>query len=180
MDGAHRGGAGRRTDRGADRLTGRRARILALVEELDREAQALFEAGNALLAEVLEAPDPLAALHARADQVDDGFLIALSANAAAAQRSGREDPARRLEQLAAAAVEIIQSRLSPEERFINELLLAETPKEATALLRKNVAKITPELVKKLNELATQEERRTNTAGAERLRQLAREAGAMLF
>lgn len=164
----------------ANRLTERRARILDLVEELDREAQALFEAGNALLAEVLEASDPLAALHERADRVDDGFLIALSANAAAAQRSGREDLARRLEQLATAAVEIVQSRLSPEERFINELLLAETPKEATALLRKNVAKITPELVKKLNELAAQEERRANTAGAERLRQLAREAGAMLF
>jgi hypothetical protein len=129
---------------------------------------------------VLEASDPLAALHERADRVDDGFLIALSANAAAAQRSGREDLAQRLEHLTTAAVEIVQSRLSPEERFINELLLAETPKEATALLRKNVAKITPELVKKLNELAAQEERRANTAGAERLRQLAREAGAMLF
>ncbi|MCS6880544.1 MAG: CpXC domain-containing protein [Oscillochloridaceae bacterium] len=164
----------------AARLTERRARILALIERLDRETQALFEAGNALLAEVLEAPDPLAALHERAERVGEGFMIALSANAAAAQRSGREELAQRLEQLAAAAVEIIQSRLSPEERFINELLLAETPKEATALLRKNVAKITPDLVKKLNELAAQEERRANASGAERLRQLAREAGAMLF
>ncbi len=164
----------------AARLTERRARILALVEELDRETQELFEAGNALLAEVLEAPDALAALRERAERVDQGFMVALSANAAAAQRSGREDLVRRLEPLAAAAVEIIQSRLSPEERFINELLLAETPKEATALLRKNVAKITPDLVKKLNELATQEEGRANPTAAERLRQLAREAGAMLF
>lgn len=164
----------------AARLTARRARILALVEELDRETQALFEAGNALLAEVLEAPDPVVALHERAERVGEGFMIALSANAAAAQRAGREELAQRLEQLAAAAVEIIQSRLSPEERFINELLLAETPREATALLRKNVAKITPDLVKKLNELAAQEERRANASGAERLRQLAREAGAMLF
>jgi hypothetical protein len=85
-----------------------------------------------------------------------------------------------LERLAEEAVAIIQARLSPEERFINELLLAETPRDATALLRKNVGKITPDLVKRLNELAEQEEKRANKPTAERLRQLARESGAMLF
>ena len=71
-------------------------------------------------------------------------------------------------------------RLTPEERFINELLLAETPREATSLLRKNVAKVNQDLVKKLNELAESEEKRGNKPTADRLRQLARESGAMLF
>lgn len=164
----------------AARLSDRRARILAVVEDLDQQAQAMFEAGSALLAEVLAMPDPVAALHHQADRVDEAFMIALSANAGAAQRAGRDDIVEQLEQLATVAVEIIQSRLSPEERFINELLLAETPKEATALLRKNVARITPDLVKQLNQLADQEQARVNQADAERLRQLAREAGAMLF
>ncbi len=164
----------------AARLFDRRARILAMVEDLDQQAQALFEAGSAVLAEILAAPDPVAALQQRADQVDEAFMIALSANAGAAQRAGRDDVVQQLEQLANVAIEIIQSRLSPEERFINELLLAETPREATALLRKNVAKITPDLVAQLNQLADQEQARINTETAERLRQLAREAGAMLF
>jgi len=164
----------------AKRLTDRRARILAIVEQLDSQAQEMFEAGSAVLGEVLQAADPVAALRERADKVDEAFMMVLSANAGAAQRAGREDMVAVLDRLAAEAVEIIQARLTPEERFINELLLAETPQEATKLLRKNVAKINSDLVKRLNELADQEEKRANKPTAERLRQLARESGAMLF
>jgi hypothetical protein len=164
----------------AERLTARRARILEFVEELDSQAQAMFESGAALLDEVMRADDPLAALRERAERVDEAFMMVLSANAGAAQRAGREDVVAVLEQLAEQALTIIQDRLTPEERFINELLLAETPREATSLLRKNVAKVNGDLVKKLNELAEQEAKRGNAPTAERLRQLARECGAMLF
>jgi hypothetical protein len=88
--------------------------------------------------------------------------------------------AEQLDAIAQEAVTIIQDRLSPEERFINELLLLETPQEATRLLRKSVAKITPDLIKQLNAFADQEEKRGNKPTGERLRQLARESGAMLF
>ncbi|MBX0328208.1 hypothetical protein K2Z83_11020 [Oscillochloris sp. ZM17-4] len=164
----------------AERLTARRDAILAIVEELDRQAQEMFEAGSGLLREVLEAEDPMAALHARAEQVNEAFLMVLSANVGAAQRAGREDVAEHLDAIAQEAVTIIQDRLTPEERFINELLLLETPQEATRLLRKSVAKITPDFVKQLNALADQEEKRGNKPSGERLRQLARESGAMLF
>lgn len=164
----------------AARLTARRARILEFVEELDRQAQELFEAGSAVLREVLDAPDPAAALRERAERVDEAFMMVLSANAAAAERAGRPELVAALEALGETALEIIQSRLSPEERFINDLLMAETPQEATKLLRKNVAKINSDLVRRLNELADQEEKRANRPTADRLRQLARESGAMLF
>jgi hypothetical protein len=164
----------------AEALSARRARILDLVEDLDRQAQEMFEAGSGLLREVLTAEDPMAALHARADQVGEAFLMVLSANIGAAQRAGQEDLAIQLDALGEEAVAIIQARLSPEERFINELMLVETPQEATKLLRKSVAKITPDFVKQLNTLAEQEEKRGNKPAGERLRQLARESGAMLF
>ncbi|WP_129673665.1 CpXC domain-containing protein [Candidatus Chloroploca sp. Khr17] len=161
-------------------LTDRRARILAAVEQLDREAEAMFEAGSALLQEVMQAPDPEAALRERGEAIDEAFMMVLSANVGAAQRAGRDDIETMLTRLADVAIDVIQARLSPEERFINELLMAETPQTATRLLRTNVARITPELIKQLNELADQEERRANKPIAERLRQLARECGAMLF
>jgi hypothetical protein len=164
----------------AERLTARRARILELAEELDREAQAMFEAGSGVLQTVLTAADPLAAMHEQADKIDESFLMVLSANIGAAQRAGQDDLAARLDALGQEAMAIIQARLSPEERFINELLMADTPQEGTKLLRKNVAKITPDFVKKLNELSEQEEKRGNKPVGERLRQLARESGAMLF
>ncbi len=164
----------------AEALSTRRARILDIVEELDRQAQEMFEAGSNLLHEILTANDPLAALHAHAAEVGEAFLMVLSANIGAAQRAGQEDIAIQLDALGEAAVNIIQDRLSPEERLINELMLVETPQEATKLLRKNVAKITPDFVKQLNILAEQEEKRSNKPASERLRQLARESGAMLF
>lgn len=164
----------------AARLSERRTRILETVEEMDRQAQAMFEAGSALLNEVMNSDDPLVALRERADRVDEPFMMVLSANAGAAQRAGQDAIVAELEQLAEAAIEIIQDRLTPEERFVNELLLAETPQDATRMLRKSVAKITPDLVKRLNELAEQEDKRANKPTADRLRQLARESGAMLF
>ncbi|MEI7771247.1 MAG: CpXC domain-containing protein [Chloroflexales bacterium] len=164
----------------AEALSARRTRILDMVEELDRQAQEMFESGSSLLREVLTAEDPMAALHARAADVGEAFLMVLSANIGAAQRAGEEDLAVQLDALGEAAVGIIQDRLSPEDRFINELMLLETPQEATRLLRKSVAKITPDLVKQLNALADQEEKRGNKPAGERLRQLARESGAMLF
>lgn len=164
----------------AERLTARRARILEIVEELDSQAQAMFEAGSVVLNEVMNAPDPVAALRERGDKIDEAFLMVLSANAGAAQRAGRDDIVAVMDLLADTAAEIIQERLSPEDRFINELLMADTPRDATAMLRKNVARINADLVKRLNELAEQEEKRVNKPIAERLRQLARESGAMLF
>ncbi|WP_298402742.1 CpXC domain-containing protein [uncultured Chloroflexus sp.] len=164
----------------AQMLTARRARILELVEEIDRAAQELFERGSALIDAVLSTPDPVAALRERAAEVDEGLLTVISASIAAAHHAGSLELVEQLEKLATAAKDIIESRLSPEDRFINELLAQETTAEATRLLRKNVTKITPDLARRLNERTAEEEKRANQAVAERLRQLAREASALLF
>ncbi|PMP81824.1 MAG: hypothetical protein C0184_07690, partial [Chloroflexus aggregans] len=159
----------------AQMLTARRSRILELVEAIDREAQELFERGSALIDDVLSTSDPVAALWERAAEVDEGLLTVISASIAAARHAGSPELVDQLEQLAATAQEIIESRLSPEDRFINELMAQETTLDATRLLRKNMTKITPELARRLNERAAEEEKRANQAAAERLRQLAREA-----
>ncbi len=164
----------------AQRLTDRRTRILATIEEMDREAQAMFEAGNTVLRAVIDAEDLRAALEAQGDAVDEAFMLVLDANLAAADRAGQAEAVQRLLQIRETAIAVIQDRMTPEERLINELLMAETARESTQLLRQNVAKITPELVKKLNEVAEMQEKRGAAEQAERLRQLAREAGAMLF
>lgn len=164
----------------AQRLTARRARILETVERMDKEAQAMFEAGANVLREVLAAPDPEAQLRALSDKIDEAFILVLSANVAAAERAGQADVVARLKEIERLATEIIQERLTPEERFINELMTTETPQQSTQLLRKNAARVTPDFVKKLNELASEHEKRGNKQISERLRQLAREAGAMLF
>ena len=164
----------------AEQLTARRAVILETVERMDKQAQEMFEAGAAVLEQVLNAPDAAAALREQGDKIDEAFLLVLQANAAAAERMGNTQALQRLAEIERLAIEIAQESLSPEERFINDLLAAEKPQDATKMLRQNPRMITPDFVKRLNELAEQMENDGRKPLGERLRQLGRESGAMLF
>jgi hypothetical protein len=164
----------------AERLTARRATILETVERMDKQAQEMFEAGASVLEQILAAPDTAAALREHADKLDEAFLLVLQANAAAAERMGNSQAVARLAEIERLAIEIAQESLTPEERFINDLLAAEKPQDATKMLRQNPRMITADFVKRLNELADQMEGDGRKPLGERLRQLSREAGAMLF
>jgi hypothetical protein len=164
----------------AERLTARRTLILATVERMDKQAQELFEAGAGVLKEIFDAPDLAEALRARRDELDEAFMLVLQANMAAAERAGNAEAIGRLQEIERLALETVQESLSPEDRFINELLQAEKPQDATRLLRQNPAMITAAFVKRLNELADEMEQNGRKPLSERLRQLGREAGAMLF
>ena len=163
-----------------DQLTARRARILELVEQIDKQAQEMFDSGTQLLREVLAAADPTEALRSRSADVNEAFLLVVEANEAAAQRAGNGEMAALLGDIRKLAVEIIQESLPPEDRLINQLLQAETPQAATQLLRQNMGMITTAFVKRINELADELEHDGHEVLGERLRQLGREAGAMLF
>ncbi len=147
---------------------------------MDKQAQELFEAGAQVLEEVMRAADPGAALRAQREKIDEAFLLVLDANLAAAERAGATEAVARLTEIRRLALEIAEESLSPEERFINQLLHAEKPQDATKLLRQNPAMVTPAFVKRVNELADQLENDGRKPLGERLRQIGREAGAMLF
>lgn len=164
----------------ADRIETRRNLILETTESMDREAQALFEGAAQTLREVLEAEDLRQALTERRDQLSEAFLLVVSANRETAQRANRPDLIARLDEIERTAVEVVQESMSPEERFIGQLLSTETPQEATKLLRQNAAKINTDLVKRINELAEEMEKSGRKEMSDRLRQLSREAASMLF
>lgn len=165
---------------GSERLAARRALILETVERMDKEAQALFEAGAQILTEVMGAPDAREALRARAHDLDEAFFLVLETNVGAAERAGRADVVERLRAIGQTAAEVVEESLTPEERLINQLLQAEADADATRLLRQNLGMVTAPFVRRLNELADDMEKGGRKPLAERLRQLAREAGAMLF
>jgi hypothetical protein len=164
----------------AERLTARRTLVRETVERMDRQAQEMFERGAAVLNAVLDAPDLEAALRERSEQIDEAFLLVVETHIAAAERAGRADMVAQLGEVYNRAAAIIEEGLSPEDRFINELLSTETPQAATRLLRQNPTIITSTFVKRLNELADETQQAGRQPLADRLRQLAREAGAMLF
>lgn len=164
----------------AQRLAARRTRVAETVERMDREAYSMLEASTNLLREVIEAPDMAATLWAQGDRVNEAFMMVLSANLESARKEEREDMVARMEELMQVAVEIIQSKLPPEERLINELLLAETTEARAAILQQNRDSVTTAFVKKLNELSAEQEKRGNADIASRLRQVARQAGTMIY
>jgi hypothetical protein len=164
----------------AQRLTSRRQQILELIERMDQEAQAMFEAGSSTLRDILAAPDAQAAMRERREEINEAFMLVLSANIAQAQRTGREDMVARMEQISQMAIELIQESLPPEERLINQLMMADTQEERGNLLRGNIAMVSVDFVKKLNELADQQAKQGMQEQSDKLRTLAREAGAMVF
>ncbi len=164
----------------AERLTARRSVILSTVERMDREAQELFDAGANLLRKALDTADSERVLREHSDQINEAFMLVLQSNLAAAERSGQVHLAERLRAIEHLATRIVEESLSPEDRFISQLLQAETPQDATKLLRQNPTMITPAFVKHLNELADQMDQNGRKPAGDRLRQLAREAGVMLF
>jgi len=164
----------------AERIEARRAAILETTERMDREAQELFEgAANALRA-VLEAGDPREALREHRQHLGEAFSLVLDANRDAAARAGRADIVERLDQIGELAVEVVEESLSPEERLIAQLLGAETPQEATRLLRKSAAQVNADFVKRLNAMAAEMDGNGREEAATRLKQLGREAAALLF
>lgn len=164
----------------AERIEARRARILETTERMDREAQHLFERAAATLREVLQAQDLRAALQQRRDDLNEAFLLVVAANREAAQRANQPDMVARLDEIERLAVEVVQEALSPTDRLISQLLNAESPQEATRLLRQQAALVTTDFVKRLNELADESEKNGRKEIAERLRQLSREATSLLF
>lgn len=164
----------------AERVETRRNLILETVERMDREAQQMFESAAQTLREVVQAEDLRAALTERREQLNEAFLMVIAANKDAAERAGQAEVVERLDEIEQLAMQVVQESLSPEERFIGELLSAETPQDATKLLRRSAAKITPDLVKRINELAEEMNGNGRKEMSDRLRQLGREAASMLF
>lgn len=164
----------------AERLGARRQLIVETVERMDAQAKQMFEAGARLLREVMEAEDPAAVLRAHHEQIDEAFLLLLESTQQTAARDGQAEVAERLAELHDLAIQVVQEFLPPEDRFINQLLQAEEPQQATQLLRQNMGLVTTAFVKRLNELADQFEGQGRKPTGERLRQLGREAAAMLF
>lgn len=164
----------------AERLATRRDLIRDTAEQMDRDAQELFERAAQTLQGVLEAPDTRAALVEHREELDEAFMLVVGLNAQQAERAGNQEMVQRLAAIEKEAMEVIQEALSPEERLIGQLLSAETPQDATKLLRQNASAINSPFVKRLNEMSAEMETSGRKEIGDRLRQLGREAASMLF
>lgn len=155
----------------AQHLNDVRARVLEFTQQIDAANRAVMEEATAFLQELLEAPDPLAALEASWDRVDNTFIDVLALNLSAAQQRGASAVAAKLEQLMAAIEEAARAAQPPALQLINELMQAEYPSETRRLLGERRQDITPEVLDVMEALAQSLVEQGQTDVAKRLRDI---------
>ncbi len=117
--------------------------LVDLTEEMDREAQEAMERAARQLNEILRAPDMDAAIAERLDELDEAFLVVLSANIQAATEQNRPDVVQVLQHIYRRVVEEAEKKLRPELQMVNRLLRAETREEREALLKEAFSTFNP-------------------------------------
>nr|WP_290668902.1 CpXC domain-containing protein [Ardenticatena sp.] len=127
----------------AELLTLRDA-LVKLTDEMDAEAKQAVERAARQLEEILQADDIDKAVEERFHDLDEAFLVLLSANLQAAKEQKREDVAALMERIYEKVVTLAESRLPPEMQLINQLLRTPSAEERAALLREAFSTYTPD------------------------------------
>lgn len=118
----------------AEKLTRLRERLLELTQMIDQQQQMMIQQAQAVLRDLLNAPNLEQAIAERLPMIDDMFLSVLSANIQAAEQRGDLLLGARLKDVYEKVMNALQASAPPEVRFINELLRQEDPLEARLLL----------------------------------------------
>jgi hypothetical protein len=136
----------------AAHLTELRSQVLEITDALDRQVQAEFEQAAAALKEILEAPDREKAIRERADQFTPAFMFTLATNISAAREQHREDIAHELEQVQEQMFQVLEERMPPELRLVNQLMREGNKEARQALIDQNRAMFTPRFLELMEAL----------------------------
>lgn len=121
-----------------ERLFALRQKLVELTDEMDRLAKEAMERAAHHLNDLLQADDIDAKIHELYYELDEAFLVVLSANVEQAKAQGREDIVEMLTRIYSHVVTAMEARLRPELRTVNQLLRMESSEERRALLREEL------------------------------------------
>jgi hypothetical protein len=159
----------------ASQLKALRTRVLDATAKQDEEAQARMQQASELFKTILQADDPQATAREHLDEIDDAFFVVLSANIQHAESENHEEAARALQQLANMIIGLLEERLPPEVRLINQLLNAPYPDGTRQLLEDHREVLNPEFVAALDQLTAELEQSGDTDNANHMRQVKSQA-----
>ena len=106
----------------ADRLKTLRSRILDISAKVEEENKKVVERATKLMDAVLKAEDKRAFVEEHLREFDEGFFAILAANIQEAAKRGQDNVAETLTKLHQQIMAVIQEKIPPEFRFLNELL----------------------------------------------------------
>jgi hypothetical protein len=162
----------------ADQLKALRTKILDISAKQDDEARAMMQRANELLRTILRAEDPQAVARQHLDEINDAFFVVLSANIQRAEAENRQDLAQALKQLADMIVGLMQDRLPPEIRLINQLLSAPYPDGTQQLLEAQREMLTPQFMDALDQILVELEQAGDSDLAAHVRQIKSQASVI--
>jgi hypothetical protein len=163
----------------AKELTNLRSKILDLVDELDKEAKEALDKAVALLRQIVDSEDMEKVAEDHVEEIDAAFLTALEASIITADQSGQQETVDKLNRLKEHVVSLLEARLPPEMRLLNQLLSAADLQERKRLLQEQTDLVSEDFLKLLNLIVEDLRSQGPELAAERLAELIPEVEAML-
>ncbi len=163
----------------AEQLTALRTRILDLVDQLDKAAREALDRASALLEQIINSDDPKSAVEEHVEQIDAALLTVLEANIIAAKQSDQPEKAEKLNTLKEHVVSLLEARLPPEMRLLNQLISEEGLEQRRRLLQEQAELISEDFLKLVNLIVEDLRSQDQGAAAERLAQIIPDAHAIL-
>lgn len=105
-----------------EKLEALRDQLSELTRQVDAQVQQAMQRAAGLLQAVVNSPNPVEILASNAHMIDNNFMSVLTANIQEAQRRGDAQTSARLREIYDHVVELLSSQMSPDLRFLNELL----------------------------------------------------------
>jgi hypothetical protein len=154
-----------------EKLEALRDALTELTQAIDQQSRAIVQQKAQFLQILLASAEYQALLAENADQIDDNFMGILTANIQEAERRKEIQVAAKLKQIYQAAVAILQSQMSPELQFLNQLLSA--PDEATmqSLVKEHAGNFDGELMETLDAVEQMFAQQGQQAASQRLGQI---------
>ncbi len=150
-----------------EKLEGTRELLLQLVELMDSQVQQGAQQTIEFLQMLVNSPQPQDMIQANLELIDDEFMSILVANLQEAEKRGDTALLQRLQGIYSLVVQVLQSRMSPELRYLNEMLAAENEADLQALLQQ-ARDFGPELMQSVEAVEQMTQSRGQAALSQRI------------
>ena len=166
-------------EREQERLTELRREILAIRDQLDEEARALYEARSELLRDLLLSDDPERLARRRFWELDGAFLDVLRTNLEQARTADQAEAVDALLAISGLVAQLAEESSPPELRLLDHLMGAEDDADIEQILEANRDLVTERMVQVIETAEIDLREGGESEAAERMALILQKARAMM-
>ena len=166
-------------EREQERLTELRREILAIRDQLDEEARALYEARSELLRDLLLSDDPERLARRRFWELDGAFLDVLRTNLEQARTADQAEAVDALLAISGLVAQLAEESSPPELRLLDHLMGAEDDADIEQILEANRDLVTERMVQVIETAEIDLREGGESEAAERMALILQKAQAMV-